>query len=303
MSVAKRSMLFAAFALLMLPVTLPRAAEVEAGSEELPADLPPEVRERIEAFRRLDWVSGPTTVDVAGNSKLEVPEGYVFLDAPNTTRYLELNQNLGDGTEVMIAPESREWEAYLSFADEGYVKDDEKIDAAELLEALQEGAEAGNKERARRGWSQLHVIDWAVPPAYNPVNQRLEWATLLESEGGRSANFSTKVLSRRGHTSVILVSAPEALDAARPQLEAVLGGYTFVEGERYSDFVPGDRVATYGLAALVLGGAAAVASKKGLWAVIGAFIISKIKLLIGALVALGALLRKFLFGKKPSDVT
>jgi uncharacterized membrane-anchored protein len=292
----------AACVLLMLPVTFPRAADVEAAADELPADLPPEVRERIQAFRSLDWVSGPTTVDVAGNSKLEVPEGYVFLDAANTTRYLELNQNLGDGSEVMIAPESRDWEAYLSFADEGYVKDDEKIDAPELLEALQQGAEAGNRERVRRGWSELHVIDWAVPPAYNPTNQRLEWATLLESEGGRTANFSTKVLSRRGHTSVILVSAPEGLAAARPQLDTVLGGFSFVEGERYADFVPGDKVATYGLAALVLGGAAAVASKKGLWAVIGAFIISKIKLLIAALVAVGALLRKFIFGKKPSDV-
>ena len=137
MSVGKRSMFLAAFALLMLPVTMPLAADVEADSEELPADLPPEVRARIEALRSLDWVSGPTMVEVAGNSRLEVPEGYVFLDEPNTTRYLELNQNLGDGTEVMIAPESREWEAYLSFADEGYVKDDEKdkLDADAILKS------------------------------------------------------------------------------------------------------------------------------------------------------------------------
>jgi uncharacterized membrane-anchored protein len=263
---------------------------------------PPEVRAYYGELQKLGWIKGPTTVDVPGKSTLAVPEGYVFLDESSTTRFLEMNQNLAGGDEVMIAPRDLAWAAYLSFADEGYVEDDEQIDAAELLKALQQGAEAGNKERAQRGWAELHVVDWAVPPAYNPATSRLEWATLLESEGGRSVNFSTKVLSRRGHTSVILASAPEELAAARPQLDAVLGGYSFAEGERYADFVPGDKVATYGLAALVLGGAAAIASKKGLWAVLGAFIVSKAKILIAAVIGLVALLRKFVFGKKASDV-
>lgn len=260
-----------------------------------------EVRDASEVLKQFDWVKGPTTVAVLGNSTLEVPDGYLFLDTENTDRFLEMNQNIPSGQEVMIAPRDLEWMAYLSFNSEGYVKDDEQIDAAELLEALKEGSKAGNKERARRGWSELRIIDWAVPPAYNTTNQRLEWATLLESEGGRGVNFSTKVLSRRGHTSVILVSSPEQLPGARPQLETVLTGYRFDDGERYADFVPGDKVATYGLAALVLGGAAAIATKKGLWAVIGAFIISKIKILIAAVVGLGALLKKFVFGKKASD--
>lgn len=260
-----------------------------------------EERDASQVLTQFDWVKGPTTVAVLGNSTLEVPDGYLFLDTQNTDRFLEMNQNIPGGEEVMIAPRDLEWMAYLSFNSEGYVKDDEQIDAAELLEALKEGTKAGNKERARRGWSELHIIDWAVAPAYNTTNQRLEWATLLESDGGRGVNFSTKVLSRRGHTSVILVSSPDQLPGARSQLETVLTGYRFDDGERYADFVPGDKVATYGLAALVLGGAAAIATKKGLWAVIGAFIISKIKILIAAAVGVGALLKKFVFGKKASD--
>jgi uncharacterized membrane-anchored protein len=253
------------------------------------------------ALEALDWVKGPTTVTVAGNSKLMVPDGYVFLDQRNTDKYLELNRNLASGNEVLLAPADLSWSAYLSFTDDGFVKDDEKINAAELLKALQEGAEEGNKERRKRGWPDLHVVDWAVPPAYNADNKRLEWATLLQSDGGRSANFSTKLLGRRGHTSVILASRPEDLAAARPQLESVLAGYSFNEGERYADWVPGDKVAEYGLAALVLGGAAAIATKKGLWAVIGGFLIAKAKLLVGGLVALGAGARK-LFSKKGTDV-
>ncbi len=93
-----------------------------------------------------------------------------------------------------------------------------------------------------------------MPPAYNNDTKRLEWATILQSDGSQGVNFSTKVLGRRGHTSVILVTGTDGLTAARPQLDSVLGGYRFVDGERYADWVPGDKVATYGLAALVLGG-------------------------------------------------
>jgi uncharacterized membrane-anchored protein len=252
------------------------------------------------AVESLHWVSGPTTVEVPGKSKLVVPEDYVFLDRADTSKYLELNQNIPSGEEVMVAPKGREWTAYLSFSEEGYVKDDEKIDPAELLKAMQEGDKQQNEARRSRGWSELHVVGWAVPPAYNSSNKRLEWATLLESEGHRNVNFSTKVLGRRGHTSVILVSDPDELGAARLELEKVLAGYSFNSGETYAEWVPGDKVAEYGLAALVLGGAAAIATKKGLWAVLAGFLAGGWKILVAGGVAVAAGLRKFL-GKKGRD--
>jgi len=254
----------------------------------------------LDGLKSLNWIKGPTTVQTAGNSVLAVPEGFVFLDAKNTDRFLELNQNFGSGSAVLIAPNDLHWTAYLSFSDEGYVKDDEKIDAPALLKTMKESTERSNQERKRRGWSTLHVVDWAVPPAYNPANQRLEWATLLESEGGRNVNFSTKVLGRRGHTSVILAGDPADLPAARQELETVLAGYTFKEGEKYADWVPGDKVAEYGLAALVLGGAAAIAAKKGFWAVLATFFAATWKFIAAGVVALMAGIRRF-FGKRTDD--
>lgn len=252
------------------------------------------------ALESLHWVKGPTSVDVPGKSKLVVPEGYVFIDRDDTSKYLELNQNIPSGNEVMVAPKGMEWTAYLSFSDDGYVKDDEKIDADELLKAMQESDKAQNEARKRRGWPALHVVGWAVPPAYNSTSKQLEWATVLESEGRRNVNFSTKVLGRRGHTSVILVSGLDELGAARPELDKVLSGYSFNAGETYAEWVPGDKVAEYGLAALVLGGAAAIATKKGLWAVLAAFLIKgwKVALIGGAAIMAGA--RRF-FGKKARD--
>jgi uncharacterized membrane-anchored protein len=101
---------------------------------------------------------------------------------------------------------------------------------------------------------------------------------------------------------VILVSGLDELATARPELENVLSGYSFNSGETYAEWIPGDKVAEYGLAALVLGGAAAIATKKGLWAVLAAFLIKGWKIIAigGAAIAAGG--RRFL-GKKYRDDT
>jgi uncharacterized membrane-anchored protein len=257
----------------------------------------PQQQAFLEKLRKLDWVRGPASVSVAGNAKLQIPEGYVFLQPGETTKFLELNQNLGDGNEVMVAPEDLRWQAYLEFAEEGYVKDTDEIDGAALLKDLKDSTDAANPERRKRGWPDLRVLDWAVPPAYNKQTRRLEWATLLESEGDRSANFYTKILGRRGYTSVQMVATSDELPVAQAALNEVLGGYAFGAGDTYADFKPGDKVAAYGLAALVAGGAAAVATKKGFFAALAGFFAAAWKLIVAAAVAAGAWLRS-LFNKK-----
>jgi uncharacterized membrane-anchored protein len=235
---------------------------------------------------------------IAGNSTLVVPEGYVYLNRADTKKFLELNHNLADGQEVMIAPAEGEWTAYLQFDDGGYVKDDEKIDGAALLKSLQENTEAANEERQKRGWEPLHVTGWATPPAYNGTTKRLEWATVLSSNGHDNVNFFTKILGRRGHTSVVMVSSSQGLQASEASLNKVLQGYTFNSGETYAEWKPGDKVAEYGLAALILGGAAAVATKKGLWAVMAGFLAAAWKVVAAAAVGVVAWLRAR-FAKKP----
>jgi uncharacterized membrane-anchored protein len=256
------------------------AAGADAGRDEF-----------IRELKALAWVRGPSSVPVGDNAKLAVPENFIFLDAANTAKFEELNENLGNGKEVLVAPADLRWSAYLEFDAGGYVKDDEKIDAAALLKSLQDGTESANRERAKRGWSALHVLGWATPPAYNHDTQRLEWATTLQSQHGTGVNYFTKILGRRGHTSIVMVAAPEELAEAQTSLNKVLDGYAFNSGESYAAWRPGDKVAEYGLAALVLGGAAAVATKKGLWAVIASFMAAAWKFVAAAVVAAGAWLR------------
>jgi uncharacterized membrane-anchored protein len=263
---------------------------------------------KIEQFRAklraLDWIRGPRDVSIGGNSTLSLPEGYVYLDAANTAKFEELNENLSGGKEVMIAPRTLQWSAYLIFEDEGYVKDNEKIDADAILKTLKEGTEQANQERKRRGWPELHVVGWSIPPAYNATTKRLEWATTLQSQGNRGVNFFTKVLGRRGFTTIVLVSAPENTTTAVADLDSVLTGYRFGQGESYADWRPGDKVAEYGLTGLIVGGAVAAAVKtgllKGLWKFLVAGIAAFWKLLVAAAVAVAAGL-KSLFKRKSSS--
>jgi len=69
------------------------------------------------------------------------------------------------------------------------------------------------------------------------------------------------------------------------------------QGQAYADFREGDRVAEYGLGALIVGGAAAVAAKKGFFAVIAKFLIAGWKLLLVGLVAVGGFFKR-LFGRR-----
>jgi uncharacterized membrane-anchored protein len=284
---------------LALTAMLCRAAVADEAPVAADAAETPEQQAFIAKLRELAWIKGPTAVDVAGNSRLTIPDGYIYLNQADTLKFLELNQNLGDGKEVLVAPRDLHWAAYLSWDEAGYVKDTEKIDADALLKTLKSNIESDNQERKKRGWSELHVNSWAVPPAYNNETKRLEWATTLESDGRSNINFFTKILGRKGYTSVVLVTDAAGLVSAESALDTVLNGYSFNAGSTYAEYKQGDKVAEYGLAALILGGAAAVATKKGLWSVMATAIAAGWKFVVAGVVAASAWLRSK-FGGKPN---
>src|SRR5688572_20993021 len=163
----------------------------------------------------LNWQRGPGNGTIDGRATIAIPDGFVFLDAGETKKYVEMSQNLSAGDEYLFAPEQGGWEAYFSFGPEGYVKDDEKLDADKLLESIKTNQEAANAERKRRGWPAYTITGWHLPPRYNPDTKVLEWATVLKSEDSDkpSVNYNTRVLGRKGIMSIQLVASPSSFDA------------------------------------------------------------------------------------------
>ncbi|MDO8479864.1 MAG: DUF2167 domain-containing protein [Candidatus Rokubacteria bacterium] len=241
----------------------------------------PRSQEDVEReYRELAWQRGPTEGRIGSTATIKVPDGQAFLDGPNTRRFLELNRNPGRDNHYTLVSERSGWFAVFSFADSGYVKDDEKLDANALLKSLQDSDGPSNEERKRLGLPALHTEGWHVPPHYDAASRRLEWGVRLRGERGSVVNYTIRILGRRGVMNATLVSEPQDLDRDIAVFKTSLGGFDFVSGDRYAEFKAGDRVAEYGLAALVLGGAAVVATKTG-------FIKAFWKLLVIGVIAFG----------------
>jgi uncharacterized membrane-anchored protein len=213
------------------------------------------------------------------------------------------NRELGMLTTEGLGP----W-IIFEFDETGYVKDDDKdeLDADSLLKTLREGQEAGNVRRREMGIEELELLGWAVPPRYNSLTHNLEWATRVRSKngGGESINYNTRLLGRKGVMEVALVCGPDELDRLIPEYQSIMSGYQYTEGESYAEYREGDKVAQYGLAALVAGGAAVAAGKMGLFAKLSGLIAKLGKGIIVVVIALGATIKKLyekLTGKRPEQ--
>jgi uncharacterized membrane-anchored protein len=157
------------------------------------------------------------------------------------------------------------WFVVFQYDATGYVRDDDKdkLDADVMLQSIKGGEAEGNKERARRGWPPSHTLGWAVPPHYDDATQNLEWAIRFQTGDRIDVNHNTRILGRGGVMRATLVCGPDTLDTTLPDFRRLFTGYTYKPGHKYAEFRAGDKVAEYGLTALVAGGAAAVALKSG----------------------------------------
>jgi uncharacterized membrane-anchored protein len=274
----------------------PAAATAPAAAPATPEDAATAFRD---ALRKLDWVKGPREMDLFGNSKLKVPAGYVFLNPAETAKFMTLTHNIGGGTQYFFAPQDLSWEVTFNFKDDGYVKDDQKIDADALLASIKENTVQANKVRRERGWDEMEVTGWQTPPHYDPESHRLEWAVAGRDmkTGQQVVNFNTRLLGRGGVMSAVLMTEPDSMTAATSDFKSTLTGFDYTAGQRYAEYKPGDKVAEYGLAALVTGGAAAIAVKTGLWKVILGGLVAGWKFIVAGLVAAMSAARR-LFKRK-----
>ncbi|MCU0242194.1 MAG: DUF2167 domain-containing protein [Vicinamibacteria bacterium] len=250
---------------------------------------------------RPNWVAGPKTVDLGSDvAQVQLEEGYLFAGPADTRRVLEAMGNRTDGSEVgMIMPriEGQEWFMIFEWSAEGYVKDDDKdqIDKDAILKSYQEGTEAANEERRKRGIPGLHVVGWYEEPHYDTRTHNLVWAMLAKDDKGeQSVNYNVRLLGREGYMSLTLVDEPAKLTQSKPYVEKMIGNFSYKSGKTYAEFKPGDKIAKYGLAALVAGGGAAAAAKLGLFGVLFKFLGKAWKLVVvGFLVVVAFIKRIF----------
>lgn len=245
------------------------------------------------------WTPGPATVELRGLAEVRLPEALAFAGADDTRKLLESMGNTTDGSEVgLVVPKAddQSWFIVFEWAATGYVKDDDKdaIDADALLRSIREGTEQSNEWRKERGLPALHVVGWSEEPRYDDRTHNLTWAVLARNESGReTVNYNVRVLGREGVMSVTFVDEPQNLAAARPAVDEVIAAFSYKQGKTYAEWVPGDKVAEYGLTALVAAGAGAAAAKLGFFGVLAKLLGKAGKLVIVLVAGLGAGAVKF----------
>ncbi|MGL4767498.1 MAG: DUF2167 domain-containing protein [Formosimonas sp.] len=253
-------------------------------------------------------IHGPGKTLVAGQSEVAIPKGYDFIPKTETAAIMRAmgNGEIHDLQGMLVAnSESSKGDFYvIEYHKDGYIKDDDAKDLNpdDILAEYKEGTEAGNKERTAKGFAPIETAGWAQKPSYDPTLHRLTWALILRDKGAAAGpddtvNYETRILGREGVLAVTWVAGLAQLATDKGRADQLTAGVSYVDGKKYENYSAsaGDKVAEYGLAALITG----VATKKlGLFAMLAAFLAKFAK--VGILAAAGGLFGlKKLFKKKP----
>ena len=277
---------------------------IPAGAQE--ADASARVQKFVDS---LHFQSG--TIEVAGaHAKLTLSPEFRFLDARDSQSVLTQLWGNPPDTKVlgMLVPtsapltdEKNSWAVVITFKDDGHVSDEDaaKIDYDQMLKDMQSATVEENPERKRQGYPELTLIGWAAKPHYDAATNKIYWAKELAfgDQHEHTLNYDIRALGRGGYLSLNAVAGMHQLGMVESEMQKVLAMTQFDAGQRYGDFnASTDKVAAYGIGALVAG---AIAAKAGLFAKLLALIIAAKKFIIVGFVALAAGVKK-LFGRKSS---
>lgn len=251
---------------------------------------------------------GPRQLPLAGQASLNLPAGFGFIPAKEAIRALRAmgNQPGDDILGMVVATgEAADWLMVVRYVAAGYVKDEDARDwkADDLLANMREGTEQANAQRRERGIPEMEIVGWIEAPQYDAASHRLVWSLASRHKGGaateQGVNYNTLMLGREGYVSMNLVADRDQIEALKPTARLLLAALEFDAGKRYADFnASTDKVAEYGLAALVAG----VAAKKlGFFALAAAFLLKFAKVIGIAVIAGGAGLARWFGRKKPAE--
>lgn len=266
-------------------------------------------QQEIEAAMKAAYAAaqeGPADVKLGDQAVVHLPESMFFVPRIQADRLMAAYGNGKDPSllgVVMPKSDDDDWVITVNFDKAGYIKDDDakNWNVSELLDSLRDGTEESNVERKKRGFPELVMDGWVEAPKYDSNTQRLVWSVAVKHKGDSAndnptVNYNTYALGRDGYITLDLITQKNLVPKDKTAVLTLLDNLKYVEGKRYADFNSStDKVAEYGLAALVAG----VAAKKlGLFAVIAAFLAKFAKVGILAAAALGGGLWKRFRGKK-----
>jgi uncharacterized membrane-anchored protein len=251
-------------------------------------------------------IDGPADVPLGNQGVYHMDESLAFIPQLQATALMQSwGNSVGPSFMGLVTSksETERWVVSVDFIGEGFVEDDEAAtwDKDALLASLKEGTDAQNEERHKQGMPGLMISGWIEEPSYDKANHRLIWSLAADTEGAApgdpaTVNYNTYALGREGYFEINLMTDTTTIAADKVQANAILEDVSYVPGKAYGDYVEGtDKLASYGIAALVGGGL--IAKKAGLFALVG-LLLAKFGKVIAIAVAVGGAGLFKLFGRK-----
>lgn len=238
---------------------------------------------------------------------LKLPAGFRYLPPADAERVLVDAWGNPPGYETlgMIFPADRSpldensWGVVITYDEDGHVKDDDALSIKydEILADMKKQTEENNEQRKKDGYPAMTLVGWAEPPRYDSSTHKFYWAKELSSEGHahNTLNYNIRVLGRKGVLVLNAVAGMDQVGEIRSQMPTVVSATDFTSGNRYADFDSStDKVAEYGLAALLAGG---VAAKLGLFGKLFALLLAFKKLIVVGVLALFSMISRIFKGK------
>jgi len=246
------------------------------------------------------------------SGKISLRNGIATINLPPTFRYLDpagsetlltgIWGNPPSGSKMLgvVVPSNFDpfakdsWCVVLDYQEDRYIKDHdaETLDYDKLLKQMKESARQASAERMRNGYGPIELVGWATAPRYDKQTHKFYWAKELKFGGGEenTLNYNLRVLGRRGVLVLNAVAQMSQLQEIEKSTPEILGMVDFTDGNRYADYKPGtDKLAAYGLAALVAGG---IAAKAGLFKGLIVAILALKKFIIVGVLAMVAFVKK-----------
>jgi uncharacterized membrane-anchored protein len=255
---------------------------------------------------QLHYKTGTQTF-VSGAASFDSGTQYRFLEAADAQKLLEEGWGNPHDPDVLglivpanLSPMAKEgWAVAVTYDSNGHVSDSDasSINYTEMLQTLKDDSTENNAARKKAGYPEIELVGWAVPPRYDGLNHKLYWAKEIsfDKDPAHTLNYAVRVLGRKGVLELNAVASMNQLPLVQRDMETILAATHFNTGQTYADFNPSsDKLAEYGIAALVAGG---VAAKLGFFAKIGIFLLGLKKFGLVLLLGIGALFRRF-FGRK-----
>ena len=303
-----------ALAIAAAPTTILHAAAPTTTASSAESEMIARQRAATEKLlKELDRQTGTIPIQAA-KADLNLGDQYYFVGPEQSrTILVDIWRNppaSANGVLGMVFPKGKSfiddtWSAVITYEGTGYVSDDDAktIGYEEMLANMKASDEAQAADIRAQGYPAGILQRWAQAPTYDAGRHSLVWARDIKFDDTPedTLNYDIRLLGREGVLSMNILASMSQLDDVRQAAKTFASVGSFHTGARYADYnASTDKKAEYGLAGLVAaGGAAAVAKKVGLLAILAKFG----KFLLIGLVALFAGFRNFiggLFGRKPA---